>query len=254
MYNLKLIIAYDGTNYAGWQVQKNANTVQAEIEKALKKILRERVRIIGAGRTDSGVHAKAQVANFKTEKPATAESGRHLFCQKLKNALNASLPGAIRVTGVKKVSEKFHSQYDAKAKTYRYAILNGGIDDPFLDRYYFRVQYPLNVLLMKKEAKALIGKHDFKSFQAKANLSPIKDTKRTVKKIAVKKKGRFIYLDFEADGFLHNMVRNIAGTLIETGRGYLPPGSMKKILLSKNRRKAGPTAPARGLTLVRVKY
>jgi len=246
MPNVCLTIAYDGTRYAGWQIQTNAKTIQEEIEKALKKILKEKVRIIGAGRTDSGVHAKAQVTNFRTKKD--------LPLTKLQAALNSNLAKDISVIDIKKITSKFHSQYDAKSKVYRYTILNGRIEDPFLLNYYYKVPYKLDATLMRKEANTLLGKHDFKSFQARSAFSSLKSTVRTIKRISIKKEKGFIYIDTEANGFLHNMVRNIAGTLIEIGRGYLPEGSMRKILRSKDRRKAGPTAPAKGLTLMKVLY
>lgn len=244
MRNIKLTIAYDGTRYAGWQIQKNAKTIQGEIEKALKKIFKQKVRVIGAGRTDSGVHARAQVANFTIARPGCATV----------NALNANLPEDIRVIEEKQVPLKFHARFDAKSKIYRYTILNSRIDDPFLCNYYYKFPHELNTLLMKKETKVLLGLHDFKSFQAKSASSGVKSTARTIKKISIKKEKDLVHIDIEANGFLHNMARNIAGTLIEVGRGYLPEGSMRKILSSKDRTKAGPTAPAKGLTLLEVKY
>lgn len=246
MPNICLTISYDGTRYAGWQIQKNAKTIQDEIEKALKKILNEKVKLIGSGRTDAGVHAKAQVANFNTRKDFPLEN--------LQKALNKYLPKDISIIKVEKVFPAFHSQYDAKCKQYRYTILNSPTNDPFLRLYYLRIPVKLNFALMKNEAKVLVGRHDFKSFQAKSKTSPIKNTIRNIKKITLKKNKQFITLDIEADGFLHNMVRNIAGTIIEIGRGYLPKANMKKILLSKDRKKAGPTAPAKGLTLIKVVY
>ncbi|MBL7156974.1 MAG: tRNA pseudouridine(38-40) synthase TruA [Candidatus Omnitrophica bacterium] len=246
MPNTCLTIAYDGTRYAGWQIQKNAITIQEEIEKALKAILKEKVRLVAAGRTDSGVHAKAQVANFKAKKNFRPE--------KLQAALNSKLPKDMSIIKAKKVPVKFHSQFDAKSKLYRYTILSSRIDDPFLKPYYYKTPYKLNIQAMKKEAKVLLGKHDFKSFQAKSSFSRIKSTVRTIKRIAIKKEKEFIHIDVEANGFLHNMVRNIVGTLIEIGRGYLPEGSMEKILYFRDRRKAGPTAHSKGLTLVRVRY
>ncbi|MGB2705812.1 MAG: tRNA pseudouridine(38-40) synthase TruA [Candidatus Omnitrophota bacterium] len=246
MPNIRLTIAYDGTGYAGWQIQKNAKSIQDEIEKALKKILGEKVRLIGAGRTDSGVHARAQVANFKTRKKFPPK--------KIQAALNAALPKDISVIEAKKAPLKFHSRFDAKSKIYRYTILNSRIDDPFLRNYYHKFPYKLNVPLMKRESGILLGRHDFKSFQRKSASSRIKSTVRTIKRITIKREKDFIHIGIEANGFLHNMVRNIIGTLIEIGRGYFPEGSMKKILSAKDRRQAGPTAPARGLTLLKVKY
>ena len=245
-HNIRLTIAYDGTRYGGWQIQKNAKTIQGEIEKSLKKILKEKIKLTGAGRTDSGVHARAQVANFETKKTFPPE--------KLSAALNANLPKDNAIIKIEKVPPEFHARFDAKSKIYRYAILNTRADDPFLIPYYFKIPRRLDVALMRKEASVLVGTHDFKSFQAKAVLSPVKNTRRKIKKITVKKEKQFIYIDVEGTGFLHNMVRNIVGTLIEIGRGYLPEGSMKKVLASGDRRKAGPTAPAKALLLVKVKY
>jgi tRNA pseudouridine38-40 synthase len=244
MRNYRLTLAYDGTSYSGWQVQKNAKTIQRELEKALIKILKEKTRAIGSGRTDSGVHARAQVASFKTSKSIPAEA--------LGKALNAKLPPDVSVTEVKKVSQDFHAQYSARGKLYRYTISNSSLDCPFSRKYYWKVAHPLDVGLMAKEAKVLRGKHDFRSFRSK---SQMENTVRTVKNIEVKKKRRsLIEIDIEADGFLYNMARSIVGTLVEIGRGYFPEGSMEKILMAKDRKKAGPTAPAKGLMLVKVKY
>ncbi len=272
MRNIRLTVAYDGTCYAGWQIQKNAKTIQGEIEKALKKILKTKVRLIGAGRTDSGVHARAQVANFSIRHceearsaneaisyeiaslPLVARNDRKKSVHGLQAALNSSLPCDIRIIEVKEAPLEFHSRFDARGKFYRYTILNSPINDPFLRDYCHRVSCKLNLPLMRKEAAVLLGRHDFKSFQAKSASSPIKDTRRTIKKITFKKEKDLIHINIEANGFLYNMVRNIIGTLIEIGRGYLPEGSMRKILSSKDRRKAGPTAPAKGLTLIKVKY
>jgi len=246
MPNICLTIAYKGTNYAGWQRQKNAKTIQGEIEKVLNKISGEKIKLIASGRTDSGVHAKAQVANFYTQSKISPPI--------LQRALNAKLPKDISIVKIKKVSKDFHSRFCTKSKIYRYTILNGSVNDPFSHPYYHKFSFKLNTSLMKREAACLLGKHDFKSFQAKASFYKIKSTIRTIKKINIKKEKNFICLEIEANGFLYNMVRNIMGTLIEIGRGYLPPGSMKKILDSRDRGKAGPTAPAKGLTLEKIFY
>jgi len=255
MPNIKLTIAYDGTRYAGWQIQKNAGTIQGEIEKALKKILKKKVHLIAAGRTDSGVHARAQIANF-TLSAALADNSAVSAnaADRVLTAFNSNLPKDIRIIKIEEAPFKFHSRFSAKGKIYRYTILNSKTDDPFLQRYYHKVPYRLKFNLMKKEAKVLEGKRDFKSFQAKSALSPVKDTVRKMKKISLTKKDKFIYITLEADGFLHNMVRNIVGTLIEIGRGHFSEGSMKGILMAKERKKAGPTAPAKGLSLIKVKY
>ncbi len=255
MPNIRLTIAYEGTRYSGWQIQKNARTIQGEIEKALEKILGEKIRLIGAGRTDSGVHARAQVANFKSKKtspiPGFGKPGiGEVFCR----AVNAKLPGDICIIRAEKALPEFHSRFDAKSKVYRYAILNSPVSDPFIRDYCHKVSHELKLPLMRKEAAVLAGNHDFRCFQRKSARSPIKDTRRTIKEITFRKEKNLIYMDIEANGFLYNMVRNIAGTLIEIGREYFPEGSMREILSSRNRAKAGPTAPAKGLTLIRVKY
>jgi len=245
MRNIKLTIEYAGTNYAGWQVQnKKHRTIQGTLEKALRKILRKRIKLIGSGRTDSSVHAKAQVANFKTDSSIAIE--------KLRKALNAVLPDDISVIKTEEAGLDFHSRFFAKSKVYRYTILNRPSRPAILrDTAYF-FSYPLNLKLMRKDARALLGRHNFKSFQAADKKR--RDTTRTIKNLKITRDKDSIYIDIEADGFLYNMVRNIVGTLIEIGRGKLPEGSTKKILLARNREFAGPTAPAQGLCLLEVKY
>ena len=244
MRNIKLTISYDGTRYKGWQLQKNGWTVQAEIEKAIKKVLGKQYRVHGASRTDSGVHAKAQVINFKTSS--------NIPVSKIPLALNSVLPEDVAVIKAEEVRIDFNPQFDAKSKHYRYYILNSNKRDPFSEKYLWRVPSKLNASLMNKEAKVLIGRHDFKSFQATDKRE--RSSVRKITRISVKKKKETIAIDVEADGFLYNMVRNITGTLVDIGRGYLPPGSMKKILKAKDRTKAGPTAPPQGLFLMEVKY
>ncbi|MFH1381113.1 MAG: tRNA pseudouridine(38-40) synthase TruA [Candidatus Omnitrophota bacterium] len=246
MPNIRVTIAYKGTSYAGWQIQKNAKTIQGEIEKALNKISGERIKLVASGRTDSGVHARAQVANFNTKSK--------MPLPRLQLALNSKLPEDISIIKIENVSPEFHSQFDTKSKIYRYVILNSSLSNPFTHPYYYKFPFKLNISLMKREAAYLLGKHDFKSFQAKTAFSKMKSTVRVIKRISIKKEKNLISIYIEADGFLYNMVRNIIGTLIEIGRGYFPEGSMKKILISRDRRKAGPTAPAKGLTLVKVFY
>ena len=245
MRNIKLTIEYAGTNYAGWQVQnKKYRTIQGMLEKALQKILQKRVKIIGSGRTDAGVHALGQVANFKTNSGITLE--------KLQRGLNAVLPDDISVIKTEEVGLDFHSRFFAKSKVYRYTILNRP-SRPAISRdtaYFF--SYPLNLKLMRKDARALLGRHNFKSLQAADKKE--RDATRTIKNLKITRDKDFIYIDIEADGFLYNMVRNIVGTLIEIGRGKLPEGSTKKILLARNRKFAGPTVPAKGLCLLEVKY
>ena len=245
MRNIKLTIEYAGTNYAGWQVQnKKHRTLQETLEKALQKILQKRIKIIGSGRTDAGVHAQAQVANFKTDSSIAIE--------KLQKALNAVLPDDISVIKTEEAGLDFHSRFSAKSKVYRYTILNRSSRPAILkDTVYFS-PYPLNLKLMRKEARAILGRHNFQSFQAADKKE--RDATRNIKNLKITRDKDFIYIDIEAEGFLYNMVRNIVGTLIEIGRGKLPEGSTKKILLARNRKFAGPTVPAQGLCLLAVKY
>lgn len=244
--NIKLEIEYDGSAYAGWQVQSKARgkTIQQIIEETLRKVIRERVKLIVSGRTDAGVHALGQVANFYTHSA--------MPLSRLKLALNGLLPEDIKVAAIKEAKPYFHSRFSAKLKIYRYSILNRAHSSPLVRKTVYFYPHPLNVKLMQQEAQALLGKHDFSAFRASqgAKRNPVK----TIKKISVAKKGDFIYITVEADGFLYNMVRNIAGTLIEVGRGRFPKGSLKKILRSGNRRLAGPTAAACGLCLLKVRY
>jgi len=261
--NLKLGIEYDGSNYCGWQVQNSPQTIvpasakasagrhrpqrksiQEVIEKILHKILQEKVRLIASGRTDAGVHALAQAANFKTNSKIAPH--------KLQRALNGLLPDDIAITGIEEESLRFHSRFDAKSKVYRYSILNRAYPSAFLRNKAYFYPYPLNIKIMQKEARGILGRHNFKSFQASG--SAAKNAVRTIKKIKIAKVKDLIYIDIEADGFLYNMARNITGTLIEIGRGRFPERSLKKILNSRNRKIAGPTAPACGLCLLKVKY
>jgi tRNA pseudouridine38-40 synthase len=247
MHNIKLIIEYDGTNYCGWQVQRRNHkkaSIQDTLEKTLSKILQQKIRLIGSGRTDAGVHAKAQVANFKTNTP--------IELIKLQKSLNGLLPDDIKVLKTEEASLNFHSRFDAKSKIYRYTILNRPYPSVFLKNSTYFYPYHLNVKLMQKEAKGLLGRHDFKSFQASDKTE--RDSVRIIKKISITKDKDLIHINIEADGFLYNMVRNIAGTLIEIGRGKFPEGSLKRIVALRDRRVAGPTLPACGLCLVKVKY
>jgi tRNA pseudouridine38-40 synthase len=246
MRNIKLTIQYDGTDYFGWQRQKNTRqTISEIIENVLNKILQEKLKLIAAGRTDTGVHAREQVANFVT--------GSKISLARFRQSLNALLPKDIRVIRVEQVPAGFHSRYGAKAKTYRYTILNSSSSDVFSRRYVYH--YPLcrlDVTAMRKAGAILVGNHDFVSF--KRTDKKIRSTVRDLKEIKVTQKGKFIYIDVTANSFLYHMVRNIAGTLIEIGKRSFPPENIKNILKAKDRRTAGPTAPACGLCLMKVKY
>lgn len=244
---IKLTIEYDGTRYCGWQIQhrhKGSPSIQEILQKVLQTILREKVRLVASGRTDAGVHALAQVAHFKTR--ASFET------KKLQYALNGLLPDDIIISNVADVPADFHSRFNASSKTYRYTILNRAYPSALYRQMVCHCAYSLDINRMRATARFLAGTHDFASFRASA--SKVKDGVRTIKKISVKKEADFIYIDIEADGFLYNMVRSIVGTLIEVGRGRLSPQRVKEIVELKNRRLAGPTAPARGLCLMKVKY
>lgn len=242
--NIRLVIRYDGTCYSGWQFQKNAETVQGRIESALKRITGRKVKLTGSGRTDSGVHAVGQVANFKTHSK--------LALNKIRDALNSALAEDILIVSAESVSLKFDSQRSARSKRYRYTVTTARFADPFIRHFTARFSYPLNIRSMRRAAKVLTGRHDFKAFQASGS-SELK-TIRTIKKIGIEKHGDLVYIDVWADGFLYNMARTIAGTLLEIGRGRMSKEKIKDILLKRDRRSAGPTAPARGLCLMNVEY
>ncbi|MDD5291575.1 MAG: tRNA pseudouridine(38-40) synthase TruA [Candidatus Omnitrophica bacterium] len=255
MRNIRLTIEYDGLGYCGWQTQKKIKgqprkkiSAQEAIESCLKKILKHEVKLIASGRTDSGVHALGQVANFRTSSKITPD--------KIRLALNYNLPKKIRIVAAQYIPLKFHSRYDPVSKIYRYYILNQDYKPPFLENYCYWVKLPLNVKLMQRAAGYLLGKHDFKVFCASG--SKIEDTRRTVKRAVINKLSIFscnlICVEIEADGFLYNMARNIVGTLIEIGRERFAPQYIKKIIAAKDRSLAGPCVPARGLFLVEVKY
>jgi tRNA pseudouridine38-40 synthase len=253
MRNIKLVIEYDGTRFSGWQTQSKSRvagspghrvTIQETIEKTLGKILQKKVKVMASGRTDAGVHALGQVANFKADTKIPVIS--------LQRALNKYLPDDIVIKSAADVDLDFHSRFDAKAKVYRYVILNRAYSSALLKNRVYFYFFPLNVELMQKASKVLLGRHNFKAFQASG--SSVKDTVRTIKKLKIERSNDFVDIEIEADGFLYNMVRNMVGTLIEIGRGKFSVSSLKKIVHSKNRRLAGPTVPACGLYLSEVKY
>lgn len=248
MRNLKLTIEYDGTHFEGWQVQKKGHrTVQGEIESVLKKIFKKSVHLIGAGRTDSGVHALGQVAHFKIDS--------RLKLEEMHRALNANLPADIVIRAIETVPVKFHAQYSVKSKIYRYTILNRPERPAQLRHFCWHIPRPLNLTVLRKEAKALVGRKDFRSFMAAdSSATQTKKTIRTIKQMSIRKKEDFIYIDIEGDGFLYKMVRTIVGTLVQIGQGRLPPESIKKILRKKDRKYAGCTAKPHGLCLREVKY
>lgn len=245
MRNIKLILAYDGTEFAGWQTQKDQRTVQATLEGAIATITGEKVFANASGRTDAGVHAFAQVVNFKTESKHAPET--------FLRAVNANLPADMVIAQAEEATLDFDACRHAVRKMYRYVLQDGPTPDLFLRRYSWYVPYGrLNDAAVKEAAKCLVGRHDFHSFETDW---PNRETSvRTITHLSVNRLGHLLWIDAEADGFLYNMVRSIAGTLVNVGRGYWPADEVPKILAAEDRTVAGPTAPPQGLFLVRVTY
>ncbi len=246
--NYRLIIKYDGTRYNGWQRQgTTANTIQGKLEDVISRMCGERIEIAGSGRTDAGVHAIGQVANFKAD--------INMSVQEIKEYLNEYLPEDIAVTSVKIVSERFHSRLSAKKKTYMYRIYTGA-DKPVFDKRYVYVSEEMNITLdidaMERATEYLIGVHDFKSFCGNKHMK--KSTIRQIYSIEFCEKEDELCIYFCGSGFLQNMVRIITGTLIEVGEKKINPEDMKTILDGKDRQLAGVMAPAKGLTLMEVEY
>jgi tRNA pseudouridine38-40 synthase len=277
MRNLRLLIAYDGTDFHGWQRQPNTLTVQECLESAMGRILGEKAQIYGSGRTDAGVHALNQVANFKTDCP--------IPCENLVKALNDTLPPTVRIKDAQEVSARFHARYDVRLKTYRYRILQAPICSPFLWRFVWHYPFPLDGERMGEAAKLFEGEHDFTSFAAMegsageescSNARADRDGPRResqsarepaahkidtvmvrrifTSRILRRPRTSMLIYEVSGNGFLHHMVRNMVGTLMEVGRGKLEPSSILRILNARDRTMAGPTAPAQGLCLVRVEY
>ena len=244
MRNIRLEIEYIGTNYNGWQKQPGKPTVQQFIEDAVIKITGQKTVIYGSGRTDSGVHAMAQVANFRTES--------HLTPAQFQRALNSFLPDDITVSRVREAPTGFHSQYDSRSKVYIYTILNRDYPSAHLGYRTWLVKDKLDIEKMKKASKHILGTHDFKVF-AHSGMT-VKSTVRTITNVNIKKRGAVIELEFEGSGFLKRMVRLIVGTLVHVGRGNLTSSEFKKILHKGIKTKYVNSAPAKGLTLKKVKY
>jgi tRNA pseudouridine38-40 synthase len=252
---LKLVIAYDGTGFAGWQRQATGVSIQALVEERLARIEGAAVDVIASGRTDAGVHALGQVASVTLESTLDPST--------LRRALNASLPGDVRIVSVEEMPAGFHARFSARLKTYHYRIVSGPFVSPFERRYAWHVPSRLDVAAMADAAAALAGTHDFAAFQASG--SDVATTTRTVVRSAIASSEvsgeehgeqglRRITYEICGDGFLRHMVRAIVGTLVEVGSGRWRPDRMSEILASRDRGCAGPTAPAHGLFLVRVEY
>ncbi len=245
MRNFKLTIEYDGTAYHGWQRQKRDRTVQGEIERALTIMTRQRVAVNGSGRTDAGVHALGQTASFRCDTRLPSET--------LQKGLNAILDDDIVIRGCEAAPDAFHARFDAIGKVYRYQILNRPLPDAVGRQYHWHIRTPLDPAAMKEAAGHIRGRHDFKAFEGTG--SPRAHTVRHVRRsdLIAGEDGRLAFW-IEADGFLRYMVRNIVGTLAEVGLGKIFPDGVRDILRSRDRSRAGATAPARGLFLVSVLY
>jgi tRNA pseudouridine38-40 synthase len=253
---LKITLAYDGAAYVGWQRQAGGTSIQGLLEDAIARIEGHAVTVHGAGRTDAGVHALAQVASFRVSST--------LGCDVYLRALNAMLPEDIRVRRVDEAADDFHARFHARAKTYRYRVLNGPIASPFDARYAWHVSYALDITAMRGALAHCVGEHDFAAFQGAGGAA--RNTVRTIHDATITQTqgndrwpapdeaDSLLLITLTGDGFLRHMVRNIAGTLIDIGRGRWPPDELPAILISRDRARAGPTAPPQGLFLVNVDY
>lgn len=242
--NIKIIIKYLGKNYHGWQKQFGEKTIQGEIEKAAEKIFKQKIDLIGSGRTDAGVHAFGQTANFKIKNNIPEE--------KVLYALNSNLPKDIRVVDSREVDMEFHSRYNAIGKTYQYNIYNSRIIDPFRKDTSYFIPYKLDIDKILRSKDYFIGEHDFQAFMAAG--SSVQSTVRKIFKVNMTSKDNLISFNITGNGFLYNMVRIIIGTLIDVGRGKIEENTIENIILSRDRKFAGHTAKAEGLFLKKVYY
>jgi tRNA pseudouridine38-40 synthase len=244
MRRIRIIVAYDGTNYVGWQVQPNGISVQAHLERALNELTGERIRVEGSGRTDSGVHARAQVAHFDT--------GVRMAADKFAIAMNMHLPPDIRVLYSEECDPTFHARFSAKQKQYAYTVQVGTHADVFSRLYSLHLHVTPDFDAMRQAASAVIGTHDFAAF--KCSDSEMENTVRTITLSEWTKNGNLWVYSVTGNGFLYNMVRILVGTMLEIGSGKRPVSDMQKALESKDRKQSGATAPAHGLCLMRVVY
>ncbi|WP_077609775.1 tRNA pseudouridine(38-40) synthase TruA [Clostridium sp. Marseille-P2415] len=244
MKRVKMIVAYDGTNYCGWQIQKNGITIEEVLNKTLTGLLREPITVTGASRTDSGVHSEGNVAVFDTENRMPAD--------KICFALNQRLPEDIRILQSGEVAPDYHPRKQNCVKTYEYKIMNRKIEVPTMRLYSHFCYFPLNVERMREGAAYLVGEHDFKSFCTARGQA--EETVRTIYSLDIEKSGDLIIIRIKGSGFLYNMVRIIAGTLMKVGMGVYPPAHVEEILDARDRKAAGPKAAAKGLTLISLDY
>jgi tRNA pseudouridine38-40 synthase len=255
MRNIRLLLQYDGSAYHGWQEQPNGITIQGLIEAGLEEITGSEVDIIGAGRTDAGVHALGQCACFRTSTGLAPET--------LKKALNAKLPPDIRIIAAEEVDDSFHARFSATGKSYVYILQTGRVTSPFLHKYLWSLPYSPDIRAMRDAATHLLGAHDFSAFRGSG--CGARTTVRTIRSASIEEKegmefmsmgmaGKFIVFRFEGNAFLRHMVRNMVGTLVDVGRRKTEPEAIAEILAKCDRRLAGPTAPAQGLFLERIYY
>ncbi|HIZ13957.1 MAG TPA: tRNA pseudouridine(38-40) synthase TruA [Candidatus Mediterraneibacter stercorigallinarum] len=244
MKRIKLTVAYDGTDYCGWQIQKNGITVEEVLNRALSRLTGEEITVVGASRTDAGVHARGNVAVFDTDTRIPAE--------RIVYAVNALLPEDVVVVRSEEVPAGWHPRKCVSVKTYEYRILNKEFPDPVRRRDTYFVSFSLDIERMRRAAEYLKGEHDFKSFCSAQ--TAVETTVRTIYDLDIKKEGEIITIRVRGNGFLYNMVRIIAGTLAGVGRGYFEPEDMERMLEAKDRTQAGVTAPPQGLTLVGIEY
>ena len=244
MKRVMLTVAYDGTNYHGWQIQPNGETIEGILNRCLSVLLGEEIAVIGASRTDSGVHAMGNIAVFDTESPIPAE--------KMSYALNQRLPEDIRIQKAEEVAPDFHPRHCASRKTYEYRIYNAPFPMPVRRLYSYFTYVPLDIERMRQGAAYLVGEHDFKSFCSVQ--AQVESTVRQIDAVEVLQENQEIVIRVSGRGFLYNMVRIIAGTLMEVGRGHIEPEKVDEILRAKDRQAAGPTAPACGLTLIKYEF
>ena len=244
MKNYKLTIAYDGTRFFGWEHQPDKDTIQGKLEAVLGELNGAPADVIGAGRTDAGVHARAMVANVHLDTGLSDEEIRD-YC-------NRYLPDAIAVREVKTCAPQFHARYNATGKTYRYTCFDGAVKPVFDRRYLTLLDHPVDEGAMQKAAQYLIGEHDFRAFCGNPKMR--KSTVRTVDSITIERRRDRVIFTFHGNGFLQNMVRIMVGTLLEVGRGFWQPEQVGDILTSCDRKQAGPTAPPEGLCLMKVDY